>query len=71
LLLLIDDYGFCLKKITLFNLFFRVCVDEGIKMVMKMMKRMREEDEESWKKNGGDGAQLDIVHKHDHMVVFS
>ena len=36
-----------------------------------MMKRMREEDEESWKKNGGDGAQLDIVHKHDHMVVFS
>jgi len=27
--------------------FFWVCVDEGMKMVMKMMKRMREEDEES------------------------
>jgi hypothetical protein len=33
------------KNILLF--FSWVFVDEGLKMVMKMMKRMREEDEES------------------------
>jgi hypothetical protein len=44
---LIDDYVFCLKKSYSFYLFFWVYVDEGMNMVMKMMKRMREEDEES------------------------
>jgi len=40
-----------------------------MKMVMKMKKTVRKEDEESWKYFGG-GARLDTVDKHDLMVVL-